>query len=313
MTHPRAVLEAFFVTFLWSTSWVLIKIGLKETPALPFAGLRYLLAFLMLLPVAARAGSLAALRPPPGSHRDLATARRWGELILLGLVLYAVTHGAQYLSLVFLPAATASLMLNFTAILVAFLGLLFLGERPTRRQWGGMVLYLAGVLVYFNPATLPRGQVAGLAIASVGVLANALAAILGRHINRQNVLSSLAEDKTGPGSHPDPLAITTVSMGAGALVLFSGGVAVQGLPLLSLQGWLIVLWLAGVNSALAFTLWNRTLRTLSAVESSVINNTMLFQIALLAWVFLGEALSWQNLAGIILAGIGTLLVQGKRN
>ena len=40
-------------------------------------------------------------------------------------------------------------------------------------------------------------------------------------------------------------------------------------------------WLALVNSAFAFTLWNRTLRTLSATESSVINNTMLIQIAIL--------------------------------
>ena len=37
------VLQALFVTFLWSTSWVLIKVGLKEIPAISFAGLRYTL------------------------------------------------------------------------------------------------------------------------------------------------------------------------------------------------------------------------------------------------------------------------------
>jgi drug/metabolite transporter (DMT)-like permease len=45
------------------------------------------------------------------------------------------------------------------------------------------------------------------------------------------------------------------------------------------------------------------------VESSIINNTMLFQIALLAWLFLGESLVIKNLAGILLAGVGILLVQ----
>ncbi len=49
--HTRAVLQALFVTFLWSTSWVLIKIGLQEEiPSLTFAGLRYTLAFLVVLP-----------------------------------------------------------------------------------------------------------------------------------------------------------------------------------------------------------------------------------------------------------------------
>jgi len=35
--HLRAVLQALFVTFLWSTSWVLIKLGLKDIPPLTFA------------------------------------------------------------------------------------------------------------------------------------------------------------------------------------------------------------------------------------------------------------------------------------
>jgi drug/metabolite transporter (DMT)-like permease len=66
------------------------------------------------------------------------------------------------------------------------------------------------------------------------------------------------------------------------------------------------------DSALAFTLWNRTLRTLSAMESSIINNTMLFQITTLAWVFLGEELAWRGAAGMVLAAIGILAVQIRR-
>ncbi len=44
-------MQALLVTFLWSTSWVLIKLGLRASlPALTFAGLRYSLAFLCLVP-----------------------------------------------------------------------------------------------------------------------------------------------------------------------------------------------------------------------------------------------------------------------
>ncbi|HYN90101.1 MAG TPA: EamA family transporter, partial [Ardenticatenaceae bacterium] len=76
--HPRAVLQALFVTFLWATSWVLIKIGLREIPALPFAGLRYSLAFLVLLPFAFRPAPRTALR---GLSRGA-----WARLFLLGLL-----------------------------------------------------------------------------------------------------------------------------------------------------------------------------------------------------------------------------------
>jgi drug/metabolite transporter (DMT)-like permease len=137
--------------------------------------------------------------------------------------------------------------------------------------------------------------VIGLIVAGVGVLANALSSILGRHINRSGKL--------------EPMAVTVVSMGVGAVVLLAVGVAVQGLPRLTARDWAIILWLAAVNSALAYTLWNHTLRTLSAMESSIINNTMLFQIALLAWGFLGEKLTRQEVTGMILAALGTLIVQ----
>ena len=67
-----------------------------------------------------------------------------------------------------------------------------------------------------------------------------------------------------------------------------------------------------VNTALAFTLWNATLRRLSATESSIINSTMLVQIAVLAWVFLGERITWKEGIGMALAGLGALLVQMRR-
>jgi drug/metabolite transporter (DMT)-like permease len=46
----KAIFLAILVTTIWSTSWILIKIGLREIPALPFAAMRYSLAFLILLP-----------------------------------------------------------------------------------------------------------------------------------------------------------------------------------------------------------------------------------------------------------------------
>lgn len=60
--HTKAVLQALLITLLCSTSWVLIKIGLQDIPALPFAGLRYCLATLCLLPFVLRSRSLAPLR-----------------------------------------------------------------------------------------------------------------------------------------------------------------------------------------------------------------------------------------------------------
>ncbi|HEX8220991.1 MAG TPA: DMT family transporter [Chloroflexia bacterium] len=288
--HTVAVLQALFVTFLWSTSWVLIKVGLKDIPALPFAGLRYLLAFLCLLPFAWRWGHLAQLRAL--SPRD------WLKLVALGLLYIAVAQGAQFLGLSYLPAITVSLLLNFTPAVVALLGILLLSERPTRMQWGGIVLYLAGTLLYFFPMSVLGSEAFGMAVVVLGVLTNAISAVLGRQVNREKKLH--------------PIAVTVASMGVGSVALLLFGVSVQGVPTISPDGWLVVGWLAVVNTAFAFPLWNHTLRTLSAVESSIINSTMLVQIALLAWLFLGEELTAQQIGGMVMVGLGMLIVQLRR-
>jgi drug/metabolite transporter (DMT)-like permease len=284
--HIGAILQALLVTLLWSTSWVLIKIGLRDMPPVTFAGLRYALAFLCLLPLAARSSRPLSLR---GLRR-----RRWLELVALGILFYALTQGASFVSLAYLPAMTVSLLWNLTTITVALLGIWLLAEPLTVLQWGGVVLNLLGVLIYFFPGAFAGVQLVGLAAALVGVLANAGSSILGRSINRRGDLQ--------------PVVVTAMSMGIGAMLLLATGVSLQGLPPLRVGHWIIIGWLALVNTAFAFTLWNRTLRTLTAVESSIINSTMLGQIAVLAWLFLGESLSWQRGAGLLLAALGTLMV-----
>ena len=286
--NRRAALQALFVTFLWSTSWVLIKWGLEEIPPLTFAGLRYAMAACILLPgLWRRRDELKTL-----------TRDHWIQLLLLGLVFYALTQGGQFLTLEYLEAIPFSFILGLTPLLVAFAGVVALKEVPTRLQWAGIVIALAGAGLYFGPFDPLRGAGIGFLFAGMTLVANTVSGLLGRVVNRRRTLS--------------PVVVTTISMGFGALLLLGAGLGTQGLPTLTLKSWGIVLWLAVVNTALAFTLWNRTLRTLSATESSVINNTMMIQIAVLAWIFLGERLGALEIAGLAAAAVGTLLVQLKR-
>ncbi len=282
-----ALLQALFVTVLWSTSWILIKFGLQEIPPLTFAGLRYMLAALCLLPFVLRQTHLSILRR--------LSRKTWGQLLLLGLLFYTLTQGSSFVGLAFLRPATLSLILSFTPAVVALLAYLTLGESLSRLQAVGISIYLAGVAVYFLPAGVGEYRLMGLAAGLVGLLANSASSVLGRHLNRSRDVA--------------PIAITATSMLFGAaLLLLAGGVS-QGIPRLSFLSWAIIAWLAVVNTAFAFTWWNVTLRTLSAMESSIINNTMLIQIAILAWVFLGDRLQAWEIAGLVLAAAGALLVQ----
>ena len=289
--RTRAILQALLVTFLWSTSWVFVKFGLEDIPPITFAGLRYFLAFLVLIPVYKRAKATTPLRT--------LTRRDWRNLIGLGLLYYTITQGTQFMGLAYLPAITFSIMLNGTAVVVAILGIFLLHEIPTQLQWIGVLVFIVGVALFFYPFIIPVGQTIGYIIAIIHILATSFSSIVGRGINRQ--------------ARIHPLTVTLVSMGVGSVFLLGIGVSVEPLPQLNVTSWAIILWLAVVNTAFAFTLWNHTLRTLSAMESSVINNTMLIQITILAWLFLGETLNWIEIIGLLLVAFGALLVQLRLN
>lgn len=287
-SRRAALLTALFVTVLWSSSWVIIRFGLDEEGLAPlsFAGLRYATAAAILLAaVAARPAARARLRAD--------TRRELPALALLGLVFYTLTQGGQFVALDHQPAATTSLVLSLSPLLAVLVSGRALGERPTRRQVAGAGAVAVGAGLYFSGAL--GATFVGMVAALVTLLANVAAALLGRRIHRVET--------------SDPLVTTALSMAVGSLVLLAVGLAVEGWPRLTGRGALLVLWLALVNTALAFTLWNRSAKRLTATESVAINNTMLVQIALLAWLFLGEAPSPRQIAGIALVSLGVAATQ----
>jgi len=289
--HIKTILQALLVTFLWSTSFVIIKKGLLDIPPITFAGLRYGLAWLFFLPIILHSKHKSEIRK--------LTKLQWKKLILLGLVFYTFTQGAQFLGLYYLPSVTVSLMLNFTPIIVAVMGIFILNEKPSIIQWGGSGLFLIGIFTYFFPVSLAGNRALGLAIMGFGILANAGATIIGRDVNRNKNIH--------------PIIITFISMGIGAAILIVIGLFADGIPTINLKSWIYLVWLAGVNTAFAFTLWNYTMRSLTAMESSIINGTMLIQIAILAWIFLRESITFQEGIGMLIAAIGAILVQlGKK-
>jgi drug/metabolite transporter (DMT)-like permease len=138
----------------------------------------------------------------------------------------------------------------------------------------------------------------GLLTAISTMLGNAASSLIGRKVNLQ--------------SHLSPLIVTFTSMGLGSIILLTVGLTTQGLGTLSLGDWAIIGWLAVVNTAFAFTVWNNTMQTLTAVESSIINSLMMPQIAILAYFFLGETLTIKEILGLVLVGVGVLVVQLRK-
>ena len=290
IVHRSVILRALLVTVLWSSSWVIIRFGLDREGLSPltFAGLRYSTGAVVLW--------IVVLRSREARTRLTIGRPALIRLAGLGVVMYSLTQGAQFVALDEQPAATTSLLLTMTPLVVAALAGIFLRERPSRAQLAGAVFVAAGAGIYFGGSL--GATTVGMIAALVGLVANAVASMLGRAENRR--------------VETTPLITTVVSMSIGAVVLLATGLAIEGPPTITARAAFVILWLGTVNTAFAFTLWNHTLQHLSATESSAVNNTMLVQIAILAWVFLGEGPGAIQIAGIVLVSFGIFVATSRR-
>jgi drug/metabolite transporter (DMT)-like permease len=249
--------------------------------------LRYIIASIVLISIALLRGEANEIREPGMLLK----------LLIFGFLGYTIAQGLQCVGLFHLSAVSVTFILNFTPIIVLILGVVFLREYPTLLQIVGMTIVLLGAYLFFN-TQLTNGNLVGVLITLFSGLGWAAYLVSSRFLFIKDSLN--------------PLGLTAFSMGFGTLFMTIGAFSFEGLPVVSTSGWGIILWLGVVNTALAFLLWNHALQKLEAFEISILQNTMLVQITLLSWLFLGEQLTTIKLISMTLVFVGVLIVQFKK-
>lgn len=267
---------------------MLVKLALTELHPLTITGLRYFVGFLILVPLMIRNGSLASLRA--------ISRKTWIRLVLVGICGYPIGNGAMNWGLQFLPATTGSLLLGLTPLLVLFLGIFWLREIPTRAQIFGLAIAMIGTALFFSTG-LALGEGWAVAVVSFGLIGFVLFSIFGREIARDQ--------------HVDTLSLTALPLAIGGAILLLVALPLEGLPQFSANSLFIVLWLAAINTAFAYLIYNHSLQVMTALEMNILNNLAPLITAGIAWLLLGEKLEPLQLIGIVITLVGVFLVQRR--
>jgi drug/metabolite transporter (DMT)-like permease len=85
--------------------------------------------------------------------------------------------------------------------------------------------------------------------------------------------------------------------------------ATEGAPRLELSGVAVVVWLAVVNTAFAYILYNHALQARTAFEVSALASLSPLVTAIGAWLFLAEPLIAPQIVGMIIMVSGVFLIQ----
>jgi DME family drug/metabolite transporter len=111
------------------------------------------------------------------------------------------------------------------------------------------------------------------------------------------------------GSYP-PLQISTLAFGTGALLLFVCASATRLALVYTPTGWLVLLYLGSVPTALGYGLFQAGIRSLSATLASIVTMFEPLTATLLAWLLYHEVLGPAGLlgAGLLLGAMAMILL-----
>ena len=228
--HTKSVGLLLGAALCWSLAGVLFKH--VEWPGLAAAGGRGLIAALFLLAV---------------SWRSLRFT--WSPLQLGAAAAYAACTILFTLANKMTTAANAILLQYTAPVWIALLGAWLLNERTTRADWLTIAAVLGGLAVFFYEG-LQLGNIAGLVVALASGLGFAVMTILMRKQKHASALESII---------------------LGNLLSFLIGLpALWHAPALPATGWLALGLLGVVQLGLAYLLYAKAIKHVTALEAVLI-------------------------------------------
>jgi drug/metabolite transporter (DMT)-like permease len=276
---------------IWGSTWMFIKLGLRDLPPLSFAAARFLLATVILCGiVAARRASL-----PRGRAE-------WWLVARSGVLAFTLNYGLLFWGEQHISSGLAALLQATIPVFGMLLAHPYLpGERLNARKLAGALLGVAGVGVIFSNQL---GAGGGMAMwGSAAVVAGAVC------VAYANVLV-----KAG-GARLDAAVLSAGQMGCGFVGLAAAALTLEGWPAHLRWTPLAVaclLYLTLVGSVAAFLLFYWLVRHVDVTKTMLIALVTPLAAVLLGVFALGEELSWRLAAGGALIMSGIVLVVLRR-
>lgn len=292
VSPPRAwkVLLAFaIIYFVWGSTFLAIRVGVREVPPFLLAGMRFLVAGFVLYGWMRARGT-----PSPG-------AREWGAASLLAILIFVLDYGLLFWAERRVPSGIAAVMLATIPVFMAIGEIVFLRtQRLTLRLGFALLVGLGGVAVLVGH-TMSLGEAP---IDTAGACALIVAAI------SWSVAASLTRKLPLPAAK---------AMSSGAQMLAGGVLLTLTAALLgefhgfrvqtvSREAWLALAYLIVAGSIVAFTayVWLIHHESPTKVGTYAYVNPV---VAVLVGYFLGgEAIGPRTIMGTLLVLVSVVVI-----
>src|SRR5215468_9708040 len=275
---------------VWSSTWLAIKIGLRDLPPVSFVAIRFLIAIIVLLAV-----SIGRTRLVPLRRNDYAV------LAITGVLMFAVNYTLLFWAELHVSSGLAAVRQATIPIFGMIFAHWMLPDEPLRLQ------KLTGAVIALGGVTLICGRLLGfngpLAFwGGVGVVVGAASAAYA------NVLVKARSMQLAPAM----LAAWQMIFGTAPLLLL--GFAVDGNPARfhwTTSSVFCLLYLAVIGSALTFLLLYWLLPRMTVAQLQSISLITPPGAVMLGWLLGDETFPLSSLLGTALVLVGVWMIFRK--
>ena len=289
---------AIIACLLWSSAFVGVKIGLKYHTPLQFAGIRFVISGLLLLPVI---HNLKRFRKE--------VQENFGFVCLIAFLQIILQYSLFYMGVNLVPASISAMIVGSSPLFVALVAHFFtFNDRIEWRKSGSILLGISGVAVItLGRKSLPSGAEIALPGVVFLLLNNLVSGITNVVIARK--VQSIS-----------PMVLTSASLFIGGVFMFVISLPIEGLPQKSFppEYYMSLAWLSFLSAA-AISIWNTLLRRPKVKVSEL--NIWKFLIpvsgAILSWIIIpNESPDFVSVSGMILIVLSLVILYSakrKRN
>jgi drug/metabolite transporter (DMT)-like permease len=275
---------------IWGSTWLAIKLGLRDLPPLTFAGIRFAAAALVLFGIAALRGA----RLPRG-------ARDWRLLAYTGLLTITLNYALVFWGEQYISSGLAAVLSATVPLFGLPLAHRYLASEPLNRwRVAGVLLGVVGVAIVCSGQLGIGGPLAFWA--SLGMI---LAALATAHAG---VLIKAS------GTHMEPSVLAGVQMAGGCIPLLLAGVLLEGNPLhfsWTPMAWAALGYLTILGSVIAFLMYYWLIRHTEVTWVLMIPLVTPLVAMVFGVLFAGEAVGWHTAlgGGAILGGVALAVLR----
>ncbi len=287
--RDNTIFWAIVTCLLWSTAYAGIKIGLEYDTPLHFAGLRFTLAGLMIIPFTVKPARFISM------IRD-----NWKLVVWITLFQTVINYSLFYLGMDMVPGALGAVIVGSQPLVTAVVAaLMHEGDKLTGKKIVTIVFGITGVVMIS----------AGRQAFKLGGLIELLGVFMILSANIATATSNVLVSLRGKGINPFVLSSTTLFFGGIIILLIS--IPLEGKPRepMPVKYWLVLLWLSFM-AATAFSIWYKLLQRPHVKVSEL--NLWKFIIpvvgAILSWLLVpGEKPEWLTITGMIIITVSLIL------